>query len=450
MGKFESYPSINSLSDDDISLYNHDTVTHKINFARLAELIKTKVSESIPIQGSNNLVTSGGIYNAIKASADSKADKATTLEGYGITNAYNMVESNIRFVPKYSIDSSGWDNAPTASSTNPVVSGGVYEAIRDATTDMVGATASADGTRGLVPKPLAGDENKVLKGDGTWGDSASSISTLTDVNLTNISDGQLLRYNSTSQKWENIGIDTTPTQNSTNPVSSGGVYTGLSVKAPTNHASTATTYGAGNASNYGHVKLNDSYTSSGGAASASVGASSKAVVDGYNALNGNKTNQSVIAPRQANNIATQKYEVGKQFIYNNILYTATAEIAKNGTINPSGNCSQSEDIVSQIGNLKKNQKGTAVNLWQYNTASNKYTIPNDGYISLTTKGETVPSGDERITADLYDISDNHIGAISCPVNQISYNSNLVFVKAGTKVWCSRERPNTDILYIPLV
>ena len=233
MGKFESYPSINSLSDDDITLYNHNTVTHKINFARLAQLIKTKVSESIPVQGSTNLVTSGGIYSAIKASADSKADKATTLEGYGITNAYNMVESNLRFVPKYSIDSSGWDNAPTSSSTNPVVSNGVYEAIRDATTDMVGATASADGTRGLVPKPLAGDENKVLKGDGTWGDSVSSISTLTDVNLTNISDGQLLRYNGTSQKWENIGIDTTPTQNSTNPVSSGGVYTSLGGKQST-------------------------------------------------------------------------------------------------------------------------------------------------------------------------------------------------------------------------
>ena len=240
MGKFESYPSINSLSDDDITLYNHNTVTHKINFARLAQLIKTKVSESIPIQGSTNLVTSGGIYSAIKTSADSKADKATTLEGYGITNAYNMVESNIRFMPKYSIDSSGWDNAPTANSTNPVVSNGVYEAIRDATTDMVGATASADGARGLVPKPLAGDENKVLKGDGTWGDSASSISTLTDVNLTNISDGQLLRYNGTSQEWENIGIDTTPTQNSTNPVSSGGVYTSLGEKQSTYSADSTT------------------------------------------------------------------------------------------------------------------------------------------------------------------------------------------------------------------
>lgn len=33
---------------------------------------------------------------------------------------------------------------------------------------MEGATASTDGEEGLVPAPLAGDENKFLRGDGTW------------------------------------------------------------------------------------------------------------------------------------------------------------------------------------------------------------------------------------------------------------------------------------------
>lgn len=54
---------------------------------------------------------------------------------------------------------------------------------------------------------------------------------------------------------------------------------------PTSHASTGTGYGAGNSSNYGHVKVSDNYTSSAGAASASVAASSKAVYDCYTALN---------------------------------------------------------------------------------------------------------------------------------------------------------------------
>lgn len=39
--------------------------------------------------------------------------------------------------------------------------------------DFTGATATTDGTGGKVPKPLAGEQNKVLKADGTWGDSVT-------------------------------------------------------------------------------------------------------------------------------------------------------------------------------------------------------------------------------------------------------------------------------------
>ena len=64
-----------------------------------------------------------------------------------------------------------------------------------------------------------------------------------------------------------------------------------------NHASAQTTYGTGNASLFGHVKLSVKYTSSDGAASASVGASSKAVYDSYTANKNsiNSTNQTVSA-----------------------------------------------------------------------------------------------------------------------------------------------------------
>jgi hypothetical protein len=51
-------------------------------------------------------------------------------------------------------------------------------------------------------------------------------------------------------------------------------------RTPTAHASTATTYGAGTSSNYGHVKLSDS-TSSTSAASAGIAASPKAVKAAY-------------------------------------------------------------------------------------------------------------------------------------------------------------------------
>ena len=65
------------------------------------------------------------------------------------------------------------------------------------------------------------------------------------------------------------------------------IDTKLNGKAPKSHATNALTYGGGTASNYGHVKLSDSYQTSDGAASASVAASSKAVADAYAEINSN-------------------------------------------------------------------------------------------------------------------------------------------------------------------
>ena len=44
---------------------------------------------------------------------------------------------------------------------------------------MIGATDSKDGKSGFVPTPKAGDENKCLRGDGTWGTISSGINLLT-------------------------------------------------------------------------------------------------------------------------------------------------------------------------------------------------------------------------------------------------------------------------------
>lgn len=52
------------------------------------------------------------------------------------------------------------------------------------------------------------------------------------------------------------------------------------------HSNSAATYGAGTASQFGHVKLSNSYLASDGAAANSVGASSQAVYSAYNKLNG--------------------------------------------------------------------------------------------------------------------------------------------------------------------
>lgn len=48
--------------------------------------------------------------------------------------------------------------------------------------DMTGATSTTDGKHGLVVKPSAGDQNKYLRGDGTWGvPSITELAVKTDI-----------------------------------------------------------------------------------------------------------------------------------------------------------------------------------------------------------------------------------------------------------------------------
>lgn len=70
-----------------------------------------------------------------------------------------------------------------------------------------------------------------------------------------------------------------------------------------------------------------------------------------NTINSNKLNQTVIATRQANLTASKAYAIGEQFIYNNILYRATAAIASGGTITIGGNATAADNITTQISNF---------------------------------------------------------------------------------------------------
>lgn len=82
-------------------------------------------------------------------------------------------------------------------------------------------------------------------------------------------------------------------------------------------------------------------------------------VSSINTINSNKLNQTVIATRQANLTASKTYAIGEQFIYNNILYRATAAIASGGTITIGGNATAADNITSQISKLVwKTVRGT--------------------------------------------------------------------------------------------
>ena len=101
-------------------------------------------------------------------------------------------------------------------------------------------------------------------------------------------------------------VSNTTTNNANLPASAAAVYQlnqAMLNYAPKAHASSAATYGQGNASNYGHVKLADGYTSSAGAAANGVAASSKALADAYAVLNTNS--QEALAALNLRGVITE-------------------------------------------------------------------------------------------------------------------------------------------------
>ena len=87
---------------------------------------------------------------------------------------------------------------------------------------------------GTVPKPTAAEvsANKFLRADGSWangggGGGASEFADLDDVSFSNLQNGQIPKYNSTTQKWENAnesgGTVTDVTVDGTSVVNGQGV-----------------------------------------------------------------------------------------------------------------------------------------------------------------------------------------------------------------------------------
>ena len=145
MGKFESYPEANTLNDDDITLYNKNTVTHKINFATLVSLIRSKL-EAIGFVSSVSAGAglSGG---TITSSGTLKCNlKSETLSSLTATNMGSTANRQYAV----GLDSNGHlsVNVPWAGSTYNVVSKGV------------------DGLCPALPNETS--TTKFLRQDGTW------------------------------------------------------------------------------------------------------------------------------------------------------------------------------------------------------------------------------------------------------------------------------------------
>ena len=95
-----------------------------------------------------------------------------------------------------------------SAGSNITISGDTISATDTTYSNFVGCDSITAGSAGLVPAPSAGDQDKYLKADGTWGTvsggGSSTLSGLSDVNITSIADGQLIKYDNNSSKWINF------------------------------------------------------------------------------------------------------------------------------------------------------------------------------------------------------------------------------------------------------
>lgn len=232
--------------------------------------------DNTPASGSNHLVTSGGIYDKILARTKIYTASCSTAAG----TAAKIATLD---------DSSGFS-----------LTAGVTVAVRftygnSATTPTLRVDGSTTGTAKTIAVPSS--TTAFTTGNGTtyntWGAYETISFTYNGTYWVNTGSALLeyLAYNKANSIVVPSAADAAPLMDSTATVGTSTDYaredhihpTDTS-RAPNNHATTATTYGVGNASNYGHVKLSDS-TSSTSSTSDGIAATPAAVKAAYDKAN---------------------------------------------------------------------------------------------------------------------------------------------------------------------
>ena len=194
-----------------------------------------------PTLGSNNPVTSNGIAQAIAGVTPSvEVDPLPTqgstnpVSSNGVYVALSDLETDLEEGLADKQDNLTWDTTPTKNSQNPVTSGGLFEKF-----------AQIDPYGTVDPEPTQGSPNAVSSG-GTYtaiqtvvNDLTAEINTKQDIltfdnvptedSVNPVKSGGI--YDELATKQETLTFDAVPTENSENPVYSGGVFAELELKA---------------------------------------------------------------------------------------------------------------------------------------------------------------------------------------------------------------------------
>lgn len=189
-----------------------------------------------------------GDNDIIKVLQDETHDDATTYYRWNeASNTFTYIGSEGPYYTSSETDTLLADKQDKLiAGDNIQIVGRTISATGTAATQFVGATASTDGTPGVVPAPLAGEQNKVLKGDGTWGDaSAYTLPPATTTTLGGIIVGDNLSIDSNGALSTHAPY-TLPNASAT---TLGGIRVGSNLSIDSNGTLSATAYTAGDGIN---------------------------------------------------------------------------------------------------------------------------------------------------------------------------------------------------------
>ena len=208
----------------DVDLSDYYTKT-QVDTA-LAAKQNTLTFDNTPTQNSTNPVTSGGIYTALQNVQPDLSNYYTKTQ---VDTALTAKQNTLTF-----------DNTPTENSTNPVTSGGIYNALQNVQPDMSNyydkdEIDDAHLTISAALNELHDEKQDLLNFDNSPTQNSTNPVTSGGVYtaLQNVQPDLSNYYNKTevdtalAAKQNTLTFDSAPTQNSTNPVTSGGVYTAL-------------------------------------------------------------------------------------------------------------------------------------------------------------------------------------------------------------------------------
>jgi hypothetical protein len=159
-------------------------------------------------------------------------------------------------------------------------------------------------------------------------------------------------------------------------------------------------------------------------------------IDGHTSqiqtLENTKAEQSLLAPIQTTLVASKAYVIGEQFVYQGLLYKATAAITQGGTITINGNCELSYDVTDQIYNLYKSiyqDYSTATFKYKSNAGTNaSYTIAEDGLYKIETQ-----IGATSVTNNVVNTRVNAINVMYTLSLTYNVTSCVLYLKKGAEI-----------------